>query len=142
MKTGNLTQSSPRNDPINRQMQGFSFRIFEDEDGVQDVIFSFSLDQTLNFSIQTTRKWIKNALEQTAHDFMEYTWRIWDLIANLFFVVKKTFKENDFEAQPLDEDSSRWTIAIVRPFNRIGVLWWSSDLDRAITIKLEIISMN
>ena len=31
----NLTQSSLRNDPINRRMQGYSFRIFKDEDGVQ-----------------------------------------------------------------------------------------------------------
>ena len=38
MKTRNLTQSSPRNDPINHRMHGFSFRDFEDEDGVQDVI--------------------------------------------------------------------------------------------------------
>ena len=28
MKTRNLTQSSFRNDPINRRMHGFSFRIF------------------------------------------------------------------------------------------------------------------
>ena len=31
MKSCNLTQSSLRNDPINRWMQGFSFRIDEDE---------------------------------------------------------------------------------------------------------------
>ena len=30
-KSRNLTQISLRNDPINRRMQGFSFRIFEDE---------------------------------------------------------------------------------------------------------------
>ena len=51
MKSRNLTQSSLRNDPINRRMQGFSFRIFEDESGVQDVISSFSLDQSLNSSV-------------------------------------------------------------------------------------------
>ena len=45
MKTRNLTQSSLRNDPINRWMHSFSFRIFEDEDGVQDVISPRSLDQ-------------------------------------------------------------------------------------------------
>ena len=38
MKTRNLTQSSLRNDPINCRMHGFSFRIFEDEDGIRDVI--------------------------------------------------------------------------------------------------------
>ena len=31
MKTNNLTQISLRNDPINRRMQGFSFRISEDK---------------------------------------------------------------------------------------------------------------
>ena len=31
MKSRNLTQSSLRNDPINRRMQGFSFQIDEDE---------------------------------------------------------------------------------------------------------------
>ena len=37
MKTRNLTQSSLPNDPINRRMYGFLFRIFEDEVEVQDV---------------------------------------------------------------------------------------------------------
>ena len=45
MKTRNLTQSSLRNDPINRQMHGFSFRVFEDEIEVQDVISPLSLNQ-------------------------------------------------------------------------------------------------
>ena len=47
MKTRNLTQSRARNDPINRQIHGFSFRDFEDEDGVQDVISHYALDQFL-----------------------------------------------------------------------------------------------
>ena len=54
----NLTQSSLRNDPINPRMQGYSFRIFEDEDGVQDVNSSFSFNQILILSIQSTRKWV------------------------------------------------------------------------------------
>ena len=37
MKTCNLTQSSLRNDLINRRMHGFSFRIFEDEIEVQEL---------------------------------------------------------------------------------------------------------
>ena len=49
MKTRNLIQSSLRNDPINRQMHGFSFRIFEDEIEVQDVISPSSLDQNSDF---------------------------------------------------------------------------------------------
>ena len=52
----NLTQSSLRNDPINRRMQGYSFRIFEDEDGVQDVNSSFSFNQILILSIHWKRK--------------------------------------------------------------------------------------
>ena len=47
MKTRNLTQISLRNAPINRQMHGFSFRVFEDEIEVQDVISPSSLNQTL-----------------------------------------------------------------------------------------------
>ena len=73
MKSRNLTQSSLRNDPINRRMQGFSFQIFEDESGVQDVISSFSFNQSLISSIQLKRKRVKNALEQTARDLLEYT---------------------------------------------------------------------
>ena len=90
MKSRNLTQSSLRNDPINRRMQGFSFQIFEDNSGVQDVISSFSFDQSLISSIQLKRKRVKNALEQMARDLVEYTWRIWDLIVNLFFVAKNS----------------------------------------------------
>ena len=56
MKTRNLTQSSLRNDPINRQMHGFSFRIFEDKDGVQDVISPQSLDQFSILDAPRTRK--------------------------------------------------------------------------------------
>ena len=55
MKSRNLTQSSLRNDPINRRMQGFLFQIFEDESGVQDVISSFSFNQSLISSIQLKR---------------------------------------------------------------------------------------
>ena len=81
----NLTQSSLRNDPINCRMQGYSFRIFEYEDGVQDVNSSFSFNQILILSNQWKRKWVKNALEQTTRDFMDYIWRIWRLIANTSF---------------------------------------------------------
>ena len=87
----NLTQSSLRNDPINRQMQGYSFRIFEDEDGVQDVNSSFSFNKILILRIHWKRKWVKNALEQTARDLELYTRRIWRLIVNVFFVAKNTF---------------------------------------------------
>ena len=55
MKTRNLTQSSPRNDPVNHRIHGFLFRDFIDEDGVQDVISPYPLNQ---FSISSTpRTW-------------------------------------------------------------------------------------
>ena len=69
----NLTQSSLRNDPINRRMQGYSFRIFEDEDGVQDANSSFSFNKSSILSIHWKRKWVKSALEQTARDLELYT---------------------------------------------------------------------
>ena len=68
MKIRNLTQISLRNDPINRRMHGFSFRIFEDEVEVQDVISPSSLQQTLISSIPWMRKCIKNTRNQTAHE--------------------------------------------------------------------------
>ena len=63
-------------------MQGYSLRIFEDEDGVQDVNSSVSFNQSLILSIQMTRKWVKNTLEQTAREMDSYTRRIWWIIAN------------------------------------------------------------
>ena len=76
MKTRNLTQSSLRNDPINRRMHGFSFRIFEDEIEVQDVISPKSLDQTLISSIPWMRKYIKNIRNQMALEIGVWTVRI------------------------------------------------------------------
>ena len=68
MKTRSLTQISLRNDLINRRMHGFSFRVFEDEIEVQDVISPSSLDQTLISSSLWMRKCIKNTRNQTAHE--------------------------------------------------------------------------
>ena len=59
MKTHNLTQSHARNDLINRRIHGFSFHDFEDEDGVQDVISPYSLDQILISNTPRTRKRVK-----------------------------------------------------------------------------------
>ena len=61
MKTRNLTQSSLRNDPNNRRMHGFPFRVFEDEIEVQDVISPRSLDQILISSTPWTPKRVKNS---------------------------------------------------------------------------------
>ena len=70
MKTNNLTQISLRNDPIYRRMQGFSFRIFEDESRVQDLISSNSFNQTLKLNIQMKRKWVASTLKQMAREMM------------------------------------------------------------------------
>ena len=59
MKTRNLTQSRLRNDPINRRIHGFSFRDFEDEDGVQDMISPHSFNQFLISNAPRMRKWVK-----------------------------------------------------------------------------------
>ena len=61
MKTRNLTQCRARNDPINHQIHGFSFRDFEDEDGIQDVISPYSLDEFLISNAPWTRKHVKKA---------------------------------------------------------------------------------
>ena len=61
MKTCNLTQIRAQNDPINRWIHGFSFRDFEDEDDIQDVISPYSLDQFLISITPRTQKHVKKA---------------------------------------------------------------------------------
>ena len=59
MKTCNLTQIRAQNDPINRQIHDFSFRDFEDEGDIQDVISPYSLYQFLISNTPRTRKRVK-----------------------------------------------------------------------------------
>ena len=59
MKTRNLTQIYARNDPINHRIHDFLFRDFEDEDGIQDVISPYSIDQFLISNTPRTRKRVK-----------------------------------------------------------------------------------
>ena len=68
MKTHNLTQISLWNDPINRRMHGFSFRVSKMKIEVQDVISSSSLDQNLISSSPWMGKWVKNKRNQTVHE--------------------------------------------------------------------------
>ena len=49
MKTHNLTQSRARNDPINCQIQGFSFRDFEDKNWRSRCDFSLFLRSKSDF---------------------------------------------------------------------------------------------
>ena len=136
MKSGNLTQSSLRNDPINRRMQGFSFRIFEDESGVQDVISSFSLDQSLNSSVQWKRKWVTNTGKQTAHDLVEYTRSNWRLIANRSSIAKNVFYKDEINRGLSDEASYQINDHDRTRFNRndalcderrIAIVWLRFD---------------
>ena len=48
--------------------KAFHSEIFEDEDGVQDANFSFSLDQSLISSAHWKRKWLTNTRKQTARE--------------------------------------------------------------------------
>ena len=67
MKKCNLTQISLRNDTINRRMHDFSFRVFEDEIDVQDVIFPLSFNQTLISNGLWMQKCIKNTRKLNWH---------------------------------------------------------------------------
>ena len=93
MKTRNLTQSSLRNDPINRRMHGFSFHVFEDEIKVQDVISPLSFNQILISSIPWMRKCIKNTRNQMARELGVCTARIsWKFKGQFFRREELVFK--------------------------------------------------
>ena len=80
MKTRNLTQSRARNDPINRRIHGYSFRNFKDEDGIQDVISSYSLDQILISNTPRMWKWVKK--HKKSNDSQIVVSRQFDLLEN------------------------------------------------------------
>ena len=85
MKTHNLTQISLRNDPINRRMHGFSFRVSEDEIEVQDVISPLSLRQNSISSTPWMRKRVKNTRKLNWHLNGVWTVRILSKIQGQFF---------------------------------------------------------
>ena len=135
MKSRNLTQSSLRNDPINLRMQGYSFQIFKDKDGVQDVNSSFSFNQILILSIQMTRKWVKNTLEQTARELEFHTERIWRLIANTFFRREERFYKWRNRSWAIRWSvSSDWRSRSHVIWSKCRVVWWTSDRDRVALI--------
>ena len=80
MKTHNLTQSRVRNDPINRQIHGFSFRDFENEDGVQDVLSPYSFTQVLISN--TPRMWKLFKKLKKSKDSQNVVSRQFDLLKN------------------------------------------------------------
>ena len=116
MKTNNLTQISLWNDPINRRMQGFSFRIFEDESGVQDLISSNSFDQTMNLNIQWKRKWVASTLKEMVHEMVEYTRRIWRKSTGKFFRGEELYLKRRKWILAVGWSNWSWsTVVIARP---------------------------
>ena len=100
MKTRNLTQSTLRNDPINRRMHGFSFRIFKDEIEVQDVISPLSFDQIMISSILWMRKCIKNTRNQMAHESGVGTFEFLENSRASSSVAKNTYLKKIFWVRP------------------------------------------
>ena len=86
MKTRNLTQSRAQNDPINRQIHGFSFPDFEDEDGIQDVISPYSLDQILISN--TPRTWKRVKKQKKSKDSQIVVSRQFGFLKNLRMVLR------------------------------------------------------
>ena len=117
MKTRNLTQSSLRNDPINRRMHGFSFRVFEDEIEVQDVISPLYFDQILISSIPWIRKCIKNTRNQMAHELGVWTVRISRKIQGPVLSSQRTIYLKSNLGVTVDlMDSSRSTVVMMCRF--------------------------
>ena len=80
MKTCNLTQSHTRNDIINCRIHGFSFRDFEDEDDIQDMISPYSLDQFLISNTPWMQKRVKKL--KKSKDSQIVVSRQFDLLEN------------------------------------------------------------
>ena len=128
MKTRNLTQISLRNDPINCQMHGFSFRIFEDKIEVQDVISPKSLDQTLISSILWMRKCIKNTKKSIGTWIDVWIVRISQRFKGNSFRREKLVFKGRIWAWPSDEGAHRDQRSWWSVLSRIVVFnWWSSD---------------
>ena len=92
MQIHNLTQSHARNDTINCRIHGFSFRDFEDKDGIQDVISHYSLDQFLISNTPRTQKRVKKVK-------ISKTLRFWCLDSSILienprvvFPLRRTFE--------------------------------------------------
>ena len=92
MKTCNLTQSHAQNDPIHCRIHGFSFHDFEDEDGVQDVISPYSLDQILISNTARTRKRVKKL--KKSKDSQIVVSRQFDLLENPRMVLRRKEHSN------------------------------------------------
>ena len=135
MKSPNLTQINLRNDLINRRIQGYSFRNSEDEvwcsrcDCIQfsrsKFEFQHSIEAQMGYEHRETNG---------ARFGVFYKENLRNDRERVLRREERFLKErNEMWAVGL-ERSSRWTIAIVRPFNRIVVLIRSSDIHPTVVI--------
>ena len=92
MKTCNLTQSRARNDPINLRIRGYSFRNFGEEDGGQDVISPYSLDQILFSNTPQTRKHVKKLNKSRGYQIVVS--RKFDLLENPRMLLRREEHSN------------------------------------------------
>ena len=132
MNTCNLTQISLQNDPINRRMHGFSFRVSEDEVWSSRCEFFFLFRSKFDF---------KGSVGAEMHQDYKETNNTWNDEVNKSNWMKihgpvlpwqgTFFLKNDFWAQPSDKEThrdqrSRWDV-----ISWIGVyFWWLLDRGR------------
>ena len=123
MKTRNLTQSSLRNDPINRRVHGFSFGVFEDKIWSSRWDFSFPSRSKSDF---------KHSLDaETGQEHEESNWHLnWCLDSSNFSKIQRrvlpsrrtVFKEK-FLGVTVDLTDVSWlTVAITRPLIESSLL--------------------
>ena len=86
-------------------MHGFSFRVFEDEIEVEDVISPLSLDQILISSIPWMRKGIKNTRNQMALEIGVWIVRISGNFKGTFFHREELVLKGRIWARPSDEEA-------------------------------------
>ena len=95
----NLTQSSRRNDPINRRMQGYSFRNFRRRRWSSRckfvLLFQSNLDLKCSIDAETS-------LEQTEREIMEYKRSILGLNANTSSRREERLLKNEDDRLPSD----------------------------------------
>ena len=114
-KTCDLTESYARNDPINFRIYVYSFRDFEDEDGIQDVISPYSLDQILISNTPQTRKRVKKL--KKSKDFHIVVSRKFDLLKNPRMILRREEYSNLYKKLGVTVEcvgSSRSTAEIMR----------------------------
>ena len=140
MKSPNLTQINLRNDPINRRIQGYSFRNSEDEvwcsrcDCIQfsrsKFEFQHSIEAQMGYAHRETNGTRFGVFsKENLKKFREQVLRREE---------RNLYKTKSIVSRPMKR-WSRSTVVIVRPFGWTVVLSWASDLHRVVEIQSEII---